>query len=66
MISVFLFVVWEVIYDPSQTQQKDGDRRFILLPPQTAVLPRSDAGSDRVKPAPCFVIQNCQTHYCSR
>ena len=31
--------------------------------PPPAVLPRSDAGSDGVKPAPCFVIQNYQTHY---
>ena len=59
-------VVWQGIYDPGQTQQKDGDRGFILLPPQPVVLPRSDAGSDRVEPAPCIVIQNCQTYYTSR
>ena len=56
-----LFVVWQGIYDSGQTQQKDGDRGFILLPSQPAVLPRSDVGSDRVEPSPCFVIQNCQT-----
>ena len=55
------------MYDPGQTQKKDGDNRgFVLLPPQPAVLRRSDAGSDGVEPAPCFVIQNCQTHYSSR
>ena len=62
----FFFVVWQGIYDPGQTQQKDGDQRFFLLSPQHAVLPRSGAGSDRVEPAPCFVIQNCQTYYSSR
>ena len=61
-----LFVVWQGIDDSGQTQQKDGDRGFILLPPQPTALPRSDAGSDGVEPAPCFVIQNCQTHYSSR
>ena len=50
--TIFFFVVFQGIYDPGQTQQKDGDRGFILLPPQLAVLPRSDAGSDRVEPAP--------------
>ena len=34
--------------------------RFILLLPQTAVLPGSDAGSNGVEPAWGFVIQNCQ------
>ena len=34
---------------------------FILLLPQTAVLPGSDAGSDVIKPASSFVIQNRQT-----
>ena len=65
-LSLSLFVVWQGIYDPGQTQEKDGDREFILLPPQSAVLPRSDAGSDVVEPAPCFIIQSCQTHYPSR
>ena len=60
------FVVWQGIYDPGQTQQKDGDRGFILLPPQPAVLPRLDAGSGGVEPAPCFVIQNYQSHYSSK
>ena len=64
--SVIFFVVWQGIYDPGQTQQKDGDRGFMLLPPQPAVLPRSDAGSDGVEPIPCFVIQNCRAHYSLR
>ena len=38
--------------------EKDGSQGFILLPPQPAVLPKSDAGNDGVEPAPCFVIQN--------
>ena len=33
----------------------------MLLLPQTAVLPESDAGSDVIKPALGFVIQNHQT-----
>ena len=49
-----------------QTQEIDGDRGFILLPPQAAVLLRLDADSDGVEPAPCFAIQNCQSHYFSR
>ena len=49
------------IYDQGQTQVKDGNRGFIHLLPQPAVSPRSDAGSDEVEPAPCYVIQNCQT-----
>ena len=34
---------------------------FILLLPQTAVLPESVAGSGVIKPASSFVIQNRQT-----
>ena len=63
---MLVVVLRQGIYDPDQTQEKDGDREFILLPPQPAVLPRSDAGSDGVEPTPCFVIQNCLTHYSSR
>ena len=59
------FVVWKGIYDPGQAQEKDADRGFVFLPPQSVVLPSSDAGSDGVEPAPFFVIQNCQTHYFS-
>ena len=59
-------VVWQGIYDPGQTQEKDGDRGFILLPPQPAMLPRPDAGSNGVESASCFFIQNCQIHYFSR
>ena len=62
---MLFFVVWQGINDPGQTQEKDGGRGFSLLPIQP-VLPRSDAGSDGVEPAPCFVVQNCQTHYSSR
>ena len=40
----------------SSAQEMDRNRGFILSPPQSAVLPRSDAGSDGVEPAPCFVI----------
>ena len=29
--------VWQGIYDLGQTQQKDGEQGFILLPPQPAV-----------------------------
>ena len=41
--------------------QQDWGRGFILLLPQTAVLPGSDANSDVAKPASGFVIQNRQT-----
>ena len=37
----FFFVVWQGIYDSGQTQEKDGERGFILLPSQPAVLTRS-------------------------
>ena len=30
------------------------------------MLPRSNASCDGVEPAPCFAIQNCQTHYSLR
>ena len=48
---------------PCQTQTRLGLRvyYYILLLPQAAILPGSDAGSDVVKPALDFVIQNCQT-----
>ena len=42
-------VVWQGIYDPGQTQEKDGDRGFILLQPHSVVLPRLDAGRDGVE-----------------
>ena len=45
---------------PGQTQTGLG-RGFILLLPQTAALPGSDAGSDVIQPASSFVIQNRQT-----
>ena len=49
-------------YYPLQVRHKqDCGRGFILLLPQTAVLPESDAGSDVIKPASSFVIQNRQT-----
>ena len=48
--------------DPLQARHKqDWGRGFILLLPQTAALPGSDAGSDVIKPASSFVIQNRQT-----
>ena len=47
---------------PLQVRHKqDWGRGFILLLPQTAALPGSDAGSDVIKPASSFVIQNHQT-----
>ena len=47
---------------PLQVRHKQGwGRGFILLLPQTAALPESDAGSDVIKPASSFVIQNRQT-----
>ena len=49
---------------PLQVRNKQyWGRGFILLLPQTAVLPGSDAGSDVIKPASSFVIQNRQTSY---
>ena len=41
--------------------KQDWGRGFILLLPQTAELPGSDAGSDVIKPASSFFIQNRQT-----
>ena len=47
---------------PLQVRHKQNwGRGFILLLPQTAALPGSDAGSDVIKPASSFVIQNSQT-----
>ena len=47
---------------PLQVRHKqDWGRGFIPLLPQTAALPESDAGSDVIKPASNFVIQNRQT-----
>ena len=48
-VLLLFFVVWQGIYDPGQTQEKDGDRGCILLPPQPALLSRSDARSDGVE-----------------
>ena len=41
--------------------KQDWGQGFILLLPQTAALSGSDAGSDVIKPASSFVIQNRQT-----
>ena len=47
---------------PLQVRHKqDWGRGFILLLPQAAALPGSNAGSDIIKPASGFVIQNRQT-----
>ena len=47
---------------PLQVRHKQGSGRgFILLLPYIATLPKSDAGSDVIKPASSFVIQNRQT-----
>ena len=49
---------------PLQVRHKqDWGPGFILLLPQTAALPGSDPGSDVIKPASSFVIQNRQTSY---
>ena len=49
---------------PLQVRHKqDCGRGFILLLPQTAALPESDAGSGVIKPASSFVIENRQTSY---
>ena len=55
-----IVVVVRRVSTPGQTQTGLG-RGFILLLPQTAVLPGSDAGSDVIKPASSFVIQKRQT-----
>ena len=41
--------------------KQDWGRGFILILPQAAVLPGSDAGSNVIKPISSFVIQNRQT-----
>ena len=47
---------------PLQARHKQNwGRGFILLLPQTAALPGSDAGSGVINPASSFVIQNRQT-----
>ena len=47
---------------PLQVRHKqDWNRGFILLLPQTAALPESDAGSGVIKSTLSFVIQNRQT-----
>ena len=70
---ILLFVVksdvnksssWSFEGCPLQVRHKqDWGRGFILVLPQTAVLPESDAGSDVIKPVglSSFVIQNRQT-----
>ena len=55
---VVVVVAWK---DIQVRQKQDWGRGFILLLPQAAVLPGSDAGNDVVKPASGFVIQNRQT-----
>ena len=45
-------------YSLQVRHKQDWDREFILLLPQTAELPESDAGSGVIKPASSFVIQN--------
>ena len=61
---------WKLCYSSSSSfgeyplqvrHKQDWGRGFILLLPQTAALPGSDAGSDVIKPASSFVIQNRQT-----
>ena len=51
---------FEKVSSPGQIQTKLGTRVYLLLS-QAAILPGSDAGSNVVKPASSFVIQNRQT-----
>ena len=47
---------------PLQVRHKqDWDKGFMLLLPQTAALPESDAGNGVIMPASSFDIQNRQT-----
>ena len=55
-----MVIVWKVICSES-IRKKIGAQGFILLLPQTAVLPRPDDDSDGVKQASGFVIPNRQT-----
>ena len=48
-------------YQLQVRHKQDWGRGYILLLHQDAVLPKSDAGSDVIKPASSFVIQNRQT-----
>ena len=43
------------------SHKQEWGRGFILLQPEAAVLPGSDAGSDGAESALGFVIKNCQT-----
>ena len=69
LIAVYNSIVYSYIQSsssfeghPLQARHKQNwGRGFILLLPQTAAMPGSDAGSDVIKPASSFVIQNCQT-----
>ena len=63
-VKIYLVVVVSSLFEgyPLQVRHKqDWGRGFILLLPQTAALPESDAGSGVIKPASSFVIQNRQT-----
>ena len=46
---------------PPQARHKQNGAEGLSFLPQTAALPGSDAGSDIIKPASSFVIQNRQT-----
>ena len=48
-------------YQLQVRHKQDWRRGFILLLPQTAALPESDAASGVIKPESSFVIQNRQT-----
>ena len=48
-------------HPPMIKHKQDWGRGFILLQPQNAALSASDAGSDGVKPALGFAIQQSQT-----
>ena len=62
VLALFLFPSSSFEGHPLQARHKQNwGRGFILLLPQTAALPGSDVGSDVIKPALSFVIQNRQT-----
>ena len=48
-------------YSLQVRHKQNWGRGLILLLPRAAVLPRSDAGNDVIKPASSFVFQNRQT-----
>ena len=60
VVLVVIVVVWRGIHSRLDTN-KIGSEDLSFFLSQAAVLPESDAGSDDIKPASGFVIQNHQT-----